>query len=115
HAFVGKWEMLDEREIRIDKVRTIERGAVCVPQFPGRRVREGARIEPVLKRVDLSWTVRSTALGPSSIRVTHLIGTIKAISIPSEVDSRRVDPVGREAVNHEEREPGSDSLDDIHF
>jgi hypothetical protein len=61
HAFVGKREMLDEGEIRVYKVRAIERCPVCVPKFPWRRVVKCARIKPSRQRTNPVG--RATSLG----------------------------------------------------
>src|ERR1700688_436688 len=110
--------MLDEREICVYKPWAVERSTIRVSKFSRRGVRVSARIEPILKRVHLGRTVRSTALWSPSIRVTHLIGPVQAISIPGEVYSRiarepRTGPVG--TVNHKQRKARQSSLDDVHF
>src|ERR1700730_12295986 len=88
---------LDEREICVHEIRPVERRAVGVPELTVRRFSETICIKPLLDS-------RVAALG-----IADLVGAIQADAVPLKVRARPV------AVYDEERKPGSNFLDHVHF
>src|SRR5438270_13937087 len=73
HALaIGQQEMLDQGQIRIDEVRSVQRSTIRVPQFSARRAGEALGVEKLGER-------------PTAARRAELVGTVEIVSVVGEI------------------------------
>src|SRR5436305_5539024 len=78
HSLTWQGELFDDGKVGIDEIRSGQRGARCVAQFPWRRLRKRARIEPVGDCMHL----RGAACAASGfIRIANQIRTDQAVRV----------------------------------
>jgi len=77
----------------------IHRSAWGCTQFADWGLRESARVEPVLQRVDLRRAASVAAFIAGLVRVAHFVRTLKRVAVIGEEGARLVG-----AIDHEERE-----------
>src|SRR5580704_18198998 len=106
----GQREVLEDREIRVDKIRPINRRAGSCSEFSQRGLRKSAGVEPILVSVDLGRAVRIATFRPCLVRIAHFVRTLQGEAVIGEVRARLIG-----AIDHKQREAGGDSFDQIHL
>ena len=76
-----QWKILDDREIRVDEARSVDWSTRRSAKLASWSLCESARIEPVLKRMNLRGAACLTALITRFVWVADLVGTLVRASV----------------------------------
>src|SRR5579863_3106871 len=86
-------KILDDREVGINEARPVDRRTSSGTELPGRRLRKGAGVKPVLDGVDLGRTICSS---PRLVGIADLIRPLERAAVIREEDSRFIGAIDDE-------------------